>query len=395
MKFLYLRKLQRSAAESLEDLARRVFGNVDHKYMTSDGVIQFPNGSRIIIGGYKNPDDIERYIGIEYDAAIIEELTQVTESKIVAFRGSVRSSKPNWRSRIYCSTNPGGVGHSFIKREFVVPHMKGEKGHRLVGGLVKFFPATYKENPFLPQDYVEYLEALTGPLGEAWRDGSWDSFEGMAFPDWNSARHVVKPYLIPDSWPKWRSIDWGYNKPFVCLWMAKDLDTGRIVVYRELVQTNLTDRQQARSILELTPGNEKIGITYADPSMWARKNLDNRVSSTADEYAEEGVVITAADNARIDGVRRVHRVLADLPDGKPGIEVFSTCRYLIETMENLPTDELNPEDVDTDAEDHGYDSLRYGLTNYRIIREPKTQTKKQVTDRQTMAMKRWFNQSRR
>ena len=47
-------------------------------------------------------------------------------------------------------------------------------------------------------------------------------------------------------------------------------------------------------------------------------------------------------------------------DKEPGVRVFKTCKNLIRTMSSLPTDDNNPEDVDTNAEDHAYDALRYG-----------------------------------
>ena len=100
--------------------------------------------------------------------------------------------------------------------------------------------------------------------------------------------------------------------------------------------------------------------------MWTRKNANDVVLSTSDEYLAEGVLLTRADNDRLSGKRKVDRLLADLPDGKPGLHVFSTCRNFLRTFPALPYSEIRPEDVDTDAEDHAYDALRYGLTNVNI-----------------------------
>lgn len=356
---LYLRKLQRSAGESLEGLAKRVLGRVAYSYSGASGLLRVGE-SRIIIGGYRNSQDIDRYIGLEYDAVVIEEATQVGEDRITALRGSIRSSIQGWRTRVYLSTNPGGIGHRWFKKTFV----RADPTTRFLGLPVRFFPATYRDNPFLSRDYIEYLESLRGPLGAAWRDGDWDTFEGIAFPDWNGAEHVVEPFDIPKEWPRWRAIDWGYAAPFVCLWLSRDPDSGRIYVYREYTAKQLTDRQQARIIRELTSPGENINITYADPSMWAKKNVADVVTSIADEYRIEGIILTPADNDRIDGKQRIHRLLAKLPDGKPGLQVMSNCEYLIETMETIPSSLSRPEDVDTEADDHAYDALRYALTNY-------------------------------
>lgn len=364
LKLLFLRQIQKSAAESLEDLTFRVFGAIEHKFTRSPGQVTFPkNDSRIILGGYRNESDIGKYLGIEYDGIGLEEATQLSESKITKLRGSVRSSKLGWRERVYTSTNPGGIGHPWYKEHFVVPQRKGELHHNFIGGQTRFIPATYRDNAFVSQSYIDYLEALTGPLGEAWREGNWDIFEGMAFPQWNEERHVIAPRAIPFHWPKWRAIDWGYAAPWACYWMTKNPDNGRIYVYREAYYTELDDRQQPRMIQDMTPPAEKVDFTYADPSMWARKNLEGKVSSTADEYLKERVILTRADNDRIGGKRKVDRVLAPLPDGLPGLQIFDTCPHLIRTLPALPYDPNRKEDVDTKAEDHAYDALRYGLSN--------------------------------
>ena len=44
---------------------------------------------------------------------------------------------------------------------------------------------------------------------------------------------------------------------------------------------------------------------------------------------------------------------------EPRLKIFSTCTNLIRTLASIPTSKLNPEDVDTKADDHAYDALRY------------------------------------
>lgn len=385
LKVLYLRKIQKSAGESLDDLARVVFANTGHNY--TEGKITFPNGSRIIVGGFKDASDIDKYIGIQYDAVIVEEVTQIVEKKLTELRGSVRSSKPGWRERAYLSTNPGGPGHKYFRANFVDPLRKGTiETHTYMGQGVRFYPSTYQDNPFISEGYRAYLESLTGPLGEAWRDGNWDAFEGMAFPDFDDDLHIIQPFEIPAHWPRWRSIDWGYAAPFVCLWWTKDIDTGRLYLYHEYTATGLTDRQQARMVREETTPGDRITATFADPSMWATKNVQDIVTTTADEYEAEGVKLTRADNSRLGGVRKLHRVLGKLADNKPGLQVFNTCEYFIDTLRNLPSDPNNPEDVDTKADDHAYDAGRYGLTRYEEIKghDPDAKQKRKRHNEQLM-----------
>jgi phage terminase large subunit len=355
LKFLFLRKVMKTAQESLEDLVRRLCANVPHKQTANE--IEFPNGSRILLGGFKDERDIDKYLGIEYDGILIEECTQLSEKKKDAIRGSLRTSKGTWRPRIYLTTNADGAGLMWFKKMFVLPARAGMQT------TTRFIDVTHITNPFINPEYQVWLDGLTGPLRKAWRDGDWDAFAGMSFPDWNHGRHVCKPFDIPDSWPKWRATDWGFRSPFCTLWFAKNMDTHRIYVYREYYQAELTDREQAEAILFATPPNENAIFSYADPSMWERKNQDGKIFSTVDEYRKAGVILTKADNNRLSGMRKVHNILADLPDGDPGLQVFENCPRLIEQMESLACDSHNPEDVDTEQEDHAFDTLKYGLTN--------------------------------
>lgn len=355
LKVLFLRKVLKSAAESFDDLTRKVLMHQAHN--PTDGRVEFPNGSRILIGGYNTERDIDKYLGIEYDVIVLEEGTQITGDKKDKIRGSLRTSRSDWRARWYESTNPGGIGHADFKAKYVTPYRQGRQGR------TRFFPATYRDNPFLKPEYIEYLEGLQGTLGQAWRDGDWDIFEGMAFPAWNPEKHVIKPFPIPQHWPKWRATDWGSHAPFCTLWLTKDPDTGRIFVYREVYQRGLTDRQQARLIRENTPPTEAINVHYADPSMWASKNMDGLWGDTATEYAKEGVILSKANNDRILGKRMVDRYLADSADGRPGLQIFETCPDLVKQMGDLVSAKNNPEDVDTDLEDHAFDTLKYGFTN--------------------------------
>jgi PBSX family phage terminase large subunit len=354
LKFLFLRQTQKAASESFEDLVARVLKGVTHA--ANSERIEFPNGSKIVIGGYRDDRDIQKYIGIEYDGLVLEEATQISGEKYLLLNGSIRTSRTDWMPRNYISTNPGGLGHSFYKERFVLP---AETGNEI--NTRRFF-TSYKDNPFINIEYKMYLEGLTGDLGKAWRDGDWDVFAGQAFPTWREDRHVIDPFDIPPDFYKWRAIDWGYTAPFCCLWFMRDPDTRRIYVYREAYQTKLTEDKQAALINDMTPLEERIHITYADPAMWASKTMENFITSSADIYSRHGIPLIKADNGRLSGKRKVDRLLATGPDGSPGIQVFKSCTNLIRTLPKLIYDNTNIEDVDSDSEDHAYDALKYGLT---------------------------------
>ena len=93
-----------------------------------------------------------------------------------------------------------------------------------------------------------------------------------------------------------------------------------------------------------------------------------------------------ADNARVarngamGGWDQVRERLRGLDD-KPMLYIFSTCVHLIRTLPALQHDDLRPEDVDTDSEDHAADSLRYICMSRPITRDkPKDQPRRFEAD---------------
>jgi phage terminase large subunit len=373
LKVLFLRHLRKAASESFDDLSAKTLRYCAHN-KTSDR-ITFPNGSRILIGGYKDEADIDNYLGIEYDIIVIEECSQLTQNKLEKINGSLRTSRADgFRVRQYWSFNPGGIGYSYIKRRVVEPwKLQRERDTR-------FFFCHYKDNKFCDATYVAYLEGLEGPLAASWRDGDLDSFEGAALPNWDATVHVVEPFPIPSHWPRWRSVDYGYNPdPFSCHYYARDINIGRIYVYRELYGTGYVDSQQAQWIADSTPPDEAhmIAVTYAGADMFSTRTTTDRtgkpvITTNADEYTKKGIFLTQGDTDHVRGLRKINRIMGLLPDGKPGLQIFSTCPHMIRTLPQLV---LKPgiEHIADGQEDHAFDDLRYGLTNYQDVAPPKPQ----------------------
>lgn len=366
LKVLFLRKVQKAAGESFDDLVQKVFGSVPHEWTPSRGRLEFQNGSRIYIGGFRHPNEIEKYIGVEYEIIVVEEYTQIAPASLLKLMGSLRSSRAQFVPRMYASTNPGGVGHLEAKRDFVDPSYKGERGRGF------FFPATFRDNPVLSAQYKQWLLGLKGSLGKAWRDNDWDAFEGMAFAQWDAERHVlahpVMPDEVPGHWKKWIGVDDGGTAPWCCLLLAQDPKTLRVYVLDERYGGGFSDTEQAQQIRQMwadwrIPGSPR---GFGDPAMWATKKLGEWVSDTAEEYRKNGVYLEKGDNDRISGKRRTDRLLANYPDGAPGLQINPVCVNLMDTLPALPTDPNRPEDVDTGAEDHAYDALKYGTTRVQI-----------------------------
>ena len=383
LKVLFLRKTAVSAKESFEDLIDKVLrGGVP--FERANNTINFTNGSRILLGGFHNEDDIDKYIGIEYDLIVVEEINQLTLDKLLKLKGSLRTSKSNWRPRIYASANPGGIGHQFVKERFVIP--KRERKEKTT----RFIPATYKQNPILNREYIEYLEGLEGDLGKAWREGDFDLFAGQFFKEYRYDIHVCDPFPIPEEWRKFKAGDAGYNHPSIG-WYAVDPD-GVVYRYRELYPTEMVVSKLAEESVSMTAPTEKIDYEVWDPAFWAKKGDRDDLLSGAEVYMNRIKELTKkaphmvkAENTRLAGWALVREYLRPFhKDGKltAKLQVFSTCTEFIRTFPELQHDTHNPEDLDTDGEDHIADELRYAI----MSRPRPAVSKDQMFDKDFKAM---------
>jgi hypothetical protein len=265
--------------------------------------------------------------------------------------------------------NPGNVGSQWVREMFVNPSTPNEKfdveistpvGVRKISR--RFIPAKLQDNPYLMQtdDYYIMLASLPETQKRQFLDGDWDAFDDSAFPEFKKQTHVVESFEIPKGWYRFRAADWGYSSPACCLWFAIDYDNN-IWIYRELYVTKNTADQFARKVLELEHG-EYINYGVLDSSTWAKRG--DVGPSIAETMIQNGCRWRPSDRSpksRINGKLEVHKRFTLNPDTKePGLMILSNCRNLIRTLSTLPVDSNNPEDVDTKAEDHAYDALRYG-----------------------------------
>lgn len=375
LKCLFLRKLQKSAGESFEDLVPKILYKTDHEYIS--GKIKFPNGSRILIGGFKDEKDIDKYIGIEYDLIAAEEITLLSATKQQKIRGSLRTSRTDWRPRLYATWNPEGIGYGHVKKTIVDPWRKKKENY------TRFFHMFYQDNAFINQGYRRFLKGLTGDLAKSWEQGDLDVLEGAAF-DFDYNIHTVDPFVIPPHFIWLSGLDDGSTNPFCCIWRAYDPIKNRYYIVQELYQAGLTSTQQARLVYQSTPNTWKVQQWLADPAFFTKNHIrkdGEPATSAADIYAANGILLTRADNDRINGKRKIDDLLGLAPDGLPKLQIFRTCTNGIEEMSNLIRDEHRPEDVDTKLPDHFYDALRYVFTGYRsVLDKPDEKKEKRIRE---------------
>ena len=364
---LFMRKQKGSAREHMTELAS-AFKYIPHNMEKNQ--ITFPNGSCIKIGGYNTSGDILKYNGQNYSLLIYDELTMIKQSDYDLMWGNLRSTAGGFYPRLYASTNPGGIGHVWVKKKFIEAKREGrEKDTRCIH-------SDTLDNLTLGENYKhDKLEKLSGQLRERFYFGNWDINEGAAF-NFMRSRHVAdnggafgfdyhgKHYAIGDDWIRVGGIDYGSAKPYCYLWIAINQNYGRVYVYREDYAARLSTKQQANRIIQKTSEEEDILVSFCDPAM-ARQYENDPSTNAIDEYAKYGVYLTAGSRQRKAGKMKIDNLLEDRPDGMPALIIAPTCTNLIGQLDTLVRDPLDPEDVDTTEEDHAYDALRYGLSRFR------------------------------
>ncbi|MBQ7858598.1 MAG: terminase family protein [Faecalibacterium sp.] len=354
----------------------------------------FPSGAKIYFGSMQYKKDRINYQGKAYDFIAFDELTHFQWEEYSYMLSRNRPTGPGTRVYLRAATNPGGVGHGWVRERFIAPAPPltpiteqytitgpGGKPIRLQRSRV-FVPSTIFDNQKLLQNDPQYLASLAA-LPEAERQallyGRWDSFEGQVFTEWRDDpahykdqrwTHVIEPFAIPSWWKIWRGYDFGFSKPFSVGWYAAD-DEGRLYRIREFYGCTDTPNtglridpgEQARRIREIETTDPmlkgRVIRSVADPAIFDESRGESIAAMM--ERAPNFIHWAPGDNTRLAGKMQYHYRFAFDADGRPMFQVFNTCRHFIRTIPNLVYDTADVEDVNTGQEDHIYDECRYVL----------------------------------
>ena len=360
--------------------------------------IRFWNGSKIYLCHCKDEKDIYKYQGAEIHVLLVDELTHFTETMYRFLRNRVRmvgielpKQYEGMFPRILCGANPGNIGHLWVKTTFVMSGQPMDL-HMMPAGeggmLRQYIPARLEDNPSMVEDdpgYEMRLEGLgSATLVRAMRWGDWDVIEGAFFDCWDTRRHVVRPFEIPEYWARFRSGDWGSASPFSFGWWAVVGDThqagnvtlprGCLVRYREWYGTlpgkpntglKMHAEEVGKGIWDREQNDPEMSRGVLDPSAF-REDGGPSIYERIVRGSGNKIFFQPADNARVPGRGAMGgwdqmraRLVGD-DDGNPMVVCFSTCIDSIRTIPALQHDPARPEDLDTDMEDHAADDWRYG-----------------------------------
>ena len=349
-------------------------------YNATTHLMTFQNGSTIKFGHWSGDQSEDEYNGLEYDWIFIDEATQFSERSFNFLGGCLRGVNA-FPKRMYLTCNPGGVGHRWVKRLFIDKQYKvnpdnPEENENPEDYL--FIPATVEDNYHLMESspgYVRMLANMPEDKRRAYRYGDWSAIGGNYFPEFSSATHVVAPFKVPDHWQRYRSFDYGLDM-FACFWWAVDED-GRSWCIREYCEKNLIVKDAAKKIHEHTLPGENIAVTYCPPDMWNRQKDSGK--TMAELFMLNQVGLVKADNNRVQGHMMMKDALAPrplndpyvkkmfasedgtVPERLPGLMFFDVCKNVIGDIQDIQSDEKNPDDCAKDPHDvtHTVDGVRY------------------------------------
>lgn len=387
---------------ALMDRARQWLTGTDATWNEQQKRWTFPSGATLAFGYLEGPSDVYRYQSAEFQLIGFDELTQFEPASYEYLFSRLRRPKEGALGtvplRMFSASNPGGVGHGWVKKRFITEATRGSR---------VFVPAKIADNPHLDVDgYRSSLSHLEPTLRRQLEDGDWQVAEGLAFPEFRPAVHCVEAFPIPPHWQRFEFMDHGIANP--CAWFVAATDEdGNLVVFDSYYSPGNVS-EHCRAIVARRPAWWPDGyfdadgryvrqnvMTFADPSVRNRTGGAIRSvlrfgepATIATEYAEQSngaIELRLANNDPRAGRARVAELLKLEPGHRapyfaPQLEaekaapklyvVASRCRELVEQLENAPLLPLDSgrrgagEIVDPTWESragHCIAALRYGV----------------------------------
>jgi hypothetical protein len=418
-KGLVLRRTYADLEKEIVPRQHEWYGGMGAVYNETKKQWKFRSGAYIQNGHAERENDVRKYDSAEYNYIDWDESTHFTGFQYLYLSISrCRSSSPDLPAIVRSFTNPGNVGHSFFKGRFVDPCRKG--GTILRDPITKqkriYIPFLGKDNPYLEKNdpgYLLRLEGLPEVEKKAKLYGDWNSYEGQVFSEFRlfrladepeNAVHVIKPFPLPEYWPRILWVDWGWDAMTYAIWGAIS-PKGRLYVYRTFACVKTPIKVWSRDVVNLSGSEayEDLGICH---SGGVHRGEEKTIQEQIYEAFDGKYEIRLADKDRIGGKNLIHEYLrwyqrpklaaqqeiifdpntaatilrqrgerayndymmlfVDEPpeDNLPKLQIFSHSlegrenKELIDVIPACIPKEANPEDVEEFDGDDPYDALR-------------------------------------
>jgi phage terminase large subunit len=346
------------------------------RYVSNVHRLEFPNGSLLQFGHCNTDADFTSYLSTEWGMIGVDEGTQFTPYQLTMLPSRLRTTIPEFRTQYCIASNPGGPGHLWLKSRFLEHQVDPEEHPGYKPEEWVYVPSRVQDNPYLTDGYVDRLRQLPEHSRRAYLEGDWDVFSGQAFAEWRTTHHVQR-FEPPPDWRWFGGMDWGYSAPGCVLFLAAGPERD-VLVRRELYFRKKTPYEVGYLIGAVAKGLPALEFIAGDSAMWAVSDGGPSVAEDvqrgiADALGHDRslplIAAPKGPGSRAAGKQLVHehlRFTAQADGTIPRwsgarLRVHPECTNLVRTLPALPLDPDSTEDVDTEAEDHAYDALRYGL----------------------------------
>lgn len=296
---------------------------------TEPAAWRYSNGSRLVVGGMDNPMKI---MSSEYDVIYIQEANEVTLTDWESCNSRLRNGVLPYQ-QLLADCNPDAEMHWL--------YLRWQEGKtRMIESLHTDNPVFFNEDGTPTRAGEAYvlgvLANLTGVRRARLYEGRWVAAEGIIYEHWQPALHMIDKFEIPDTWPRFWSVDFGLVHPFVCQWWAEDPD-GRLYRYREIHMTGRIIEEHARDMLlastrevrkggrkedEYGAGDEVLEDIKAGYREWS----EPKPQAVITDHDAEGrqtlkkhlnMITKAADKTVLQGIDAVAARLQPQRDGRP------------------------------------------------------------------------------
>ena len=333
--------------EIYNDLVMKWRLKLSKNQMSGPIVIEFPWGSSLEGKSAEHPESL---LGEGLDWLIFDECAMCNGSIWEQYLRPTLSDREGWALFI---TTPNGYNwvYDLWKRGNDIDYPEWES-----------FKSESWVNPHLSsEDIEEARRTMSEAVFMQEYSANFTIASGQVYKEFDENYHVIpeNELSISPDWLKFRSIDFGYENPFVCLYIAVDPED-RVIIYDEYYQCHRTVEQHAKHLNSKnssgsTFDNTKYEYTICDPSG----------ASARATLLENGIPTTTVRSGVLQGLETVRQQLRTREDGKPGFYVSSRCVETIKEFNLYSYPENGNTEEPVKEYDHAMDAIRYFIVNWR------------------------------
>lgn len=313
--------------ESLIPRSEEIYKALGADYNSQYHTWTFPSGATVKFSHLESMADARSHDTAEFHYAAFDELTHFEENEYTYIAGSrVRSTDPDIPALVRSASNPGNIGHAWVRALFVEPDPEGLGDTIIYDGTTNtyrcFVRARLEDNFYWAKydpnyvNRIRRLKIINPAEYKAKAEGDWWVFAGQVFTEFRvnrisgepeSALHVIEPFRIPDWWTRILSVDWGGSNPDTKArtwagWFAI-APKNRVYLYREYTAKEKI-QVWASDVARLSTG-EDLRRVVLDPSAWAQRGDAHTlhqqfVEATGFHHTYK------ADNDRLGGLSLLH-----------------------------------------------------------------------------------------